>query len=64
MEARIEGGDEELVNATALRFDASDRDLSIEVDYDEVEDSQQFLGLSNIGDVNRPDVDVVISMML
>ena len=27
VEARIEGDDEELINATALRFDASDRDL-------------------------------------
>ena len=62
VEARIEGNDEELVNATALRFDASDRGLSIEVDYDEVEDRQQFLGLFNIGDVDRPDVDVAISM--
>lgn len=62
VEARIKGDDEELVDATALRFDASDRDLSIEVDYDEVEDSQQFLGLFNFGNVDRPDVDVVISM--
>jgi DUF4097 and DUF4098 domain-containing protein YvlB len=61
VEARIEG-DDELVDATALRFKARDRDLSIEVDYDEVEDRQQFLGLFNFGNVDRPDVDVVISM--
>lgn len=62
VEVRIDGDDEKLVDATALRFDASDRHLSLEVDYDEVEDSQQFLGLFNIGDVDRPDVDIEITM--
>lgn len=61
VEARIEG-DEELVDATALRFDATDRELSVKVDYDEVEDSQEFLGLFNIGDVTRPNVDLVLTM--
>lgn len=61
-EVRIDGDDEELVDATALRFDASDRRLTIEVDYDEVEDSQEFLGLFSIGDVDRPDVDIDITM--
>lgn len=62
VEARIEGDDEELVDATALRFDATDRHLGIEVNYDEVEDSQEFLGLFSIGDVDRPDVDFVLTM--
>lgn len=62
VEARIEGDDAEFVDATALRFDGSDRQLSIEVDYDDVEDSQQFLGLFNIGDVDRPAVHLVITM--
>jgi len=62
VKARIEGEDSELVDDTALRFDASDRRLSIEVDYDEVEDSQKFLGLFNIGGVDRPAVHVVLKM--
>lgn len=62
VEARIDGDDETLVDATALRFDATDRRLSIEVDYDEVEDSQEFLGLFSIGDVDRPDVEFVLTM--
>lgn len=62
VKARIDGNDQKLVDATALRFNASDRQLSIEVDYDEVEDSQEFLGLFSIGDVDRPDVDIDITM--
>jgi DUF4097 and DUF4098 domain-containing protein YvlB len=61
VEARIEG-DEDLVEATALRFDATDRTLSVEVDYDEVKDRQEFLGLFSIGDVDRPSVELVLTM--
>lgn len=60
--ARIEGSNAELVDATGLRFESNDRRLSIEVNYDEVEDSQKFLGLFNIGEVDRPAVHLVISM--
>lgn len=62
VEARIESDDSELVDETALRFDRTARRLSIEVDYDEVEDSQKFLGLFNIGDVDRPEVHFTITM--
>jgi DUF4097 and DUF4098 domain-containing protein YvlB len=62
VEARIESDDAELVEKTALRFDATDQRLSIEVDYDEVKDSQEFLGLFNIGDVDRPAVEFTIKM--
>lgn len=62
VKARIEGEDAELVEATRLRFeDGSDR-LSVEVDYEEVEDRQEFLGLFSIGDVDRPDVHLSVTM--
>lgn len=60
--ARIKGNDKELVEATGLHFESDDRRLSIEVDYDEVEDNQKFLGLFNIGGFDRPAVHLTISM--
>jgi len=62
VEARIEGEEAELVDATRLRFEEDDERLSIKVDYEEVEDSQKFLGLFSIGDVDRPDVHLTITM--
>lgn len=62
IEARIEGEDQELVDETAIRFEEGPRHLVIEADYDEVEDSQKFLGLFNFGGVNRPDVHFTITM--
>ena len=62
VEARIEGDDAELVDKTALRFESNDGHLSITVDYDEVKDSQEFLGLFNIGDVDRPPVHITLKM--
>lgn len=62
VEARIEGDNDELVEKTAIRFDEGMGRLGIEVDYDEVEDTQKFLGLFSIGDVDRPDVHFTIRM--
>jgi len=62
VKARIEGEKDELVDATRLRFDESGDRLSVEVDYEEVEDRQEFLGLFNIGDVDRPDVHLSVTM--
>lgn len=60
--ARIESEDAELVDKTAIHFNEGSRRLGIEVDYDEVEDSQEFLGLFNIGSVDRPAVYFTIKM--
>lgn len=62
VEARIEGDDPELVEQMGLEFSDTAHRLAIEVDYDEVEDSQQFLGLFNIGNVDRPSVHFTITM--
>jgi DUF4097 and DUF4098 domain-containing protein YvlB len=62
VEARIDGEDPELVDATRLRFEEDGDRLSVEVDYEEVEDRQEFLGLFNIGDVDRPDVHLSVTM--
>lgn len=62
VEARIEGEDAEFVDKTALQFDERPGRLVIKADYDDVEDTQQFLGLFNIGNVERPDVHFTIRM--
>lgn len=62
VEARIEGDDVDLVEATRLRFAETDGRLSVEVDYDEVEDRQKFLGLFSVGDVDRPAVHLAVTM--
>ncbi|MFB6098476.1 MAG: DUF4097 domain-containing protein [Salinibacter sp.] len=62
LEARIDGDDAELVDKTQLRFESSDQRLSVEVDYDEVKDTQEFLGLFSIGDVDRPSVHLTVKM--
>lgn len=62
VEAQIEGDDQELVDKTALEFDESSGHLAIEVDYDDVEDSQQILGLFSIGDVDHPAAHFTITM--
>lgn len=62
VEAKIEGEDQELVEKTALQFDQTSRRLAMEVDYDDVEDSQEILGLFSIGNVDRPDVHFTITM--
>ncbi|MFB6271520.1 MAG: DUF4097 family beta strand repeat-containing protein [Salinibacter sp.] len=62
VKARIEGDDPELVEKTRLRFNDGDDRLSVEVDYDEVKDSQEFLGLFNIGNVDRPAAHLTIKM--
>lgn len=61
-EARIEGDDAELVDKTRLRFENENDRLSVEVDYEEVKDSQKFLGLFNIGNVDRPAVHLTVKM--
>jgi len=62
VEARIEGDDPKLVDETRLRFEGGEAHRTLQVDYDEVEDSQEFLGLFNIGDVDRPAVHLTIKM--
>ncbi len=62
VEARIEGEEGDLVDATRLRFDEGNEHLSVEVDYEEVEDTQKFLGLFSIGDVDRPAVHFSVTM--
>lgn len=62
MEARIEGDDSELVDNTILHVEEEDDNLSVEVDYDEVKDSQEFLGLFSIGKVDRPAVHIALKM--
>jgi len=62
VEARIEDDAAELVDATRFRIEEDDGHLSIEADYEEVEDSQKFLGLFSIGDVDRPEVHLTITM--
>ena len=62
VKARIDGEEADLVDATRLRFDVDDERLFVEVDYEEVEDRQEFLGLFSIGDVDRPDVHLTITM--
>ena len=62
MEARIEDDEAELVDVIHLRIEENDGRLSIEVDDEEVEDSQKFLGLFSIGNVDRPDVHLTIKM--
>jgi DUF4097 and DUF4098 domain-containing protein YvlB len=61
-EARIEGDDAELVDKTRLRFEEGNGRFSVEVDYEEVKDSQKFLGLFSIGNVDRPDVHLTVKM--
>ena len=60
--ARVEGDDAELVDKTRLRFEKGSGRLSIEVDDEEVEDSQKFLGLFSIGNVDQPDVHLTLKM--
>lgn len=62
VDARIKGDDPELVDKTRLRFETENDRLAIEVDYEDVEDSQEFLGLFNIGSVDRPAVHLTITM--
>lgn len=62
VEAQIEGDDAELVDKMKLNFDEGFGRLVIEADYDEVKDTQEFLGLFSIGDVDRPDVHFNIRM--
>lgn len=62
VDARIEGDDAELVEKTVIRFDHRAGRLVVEADYDDVEDTQEFLGLFSIGDVDRPDVHFTVKM--
>ena len=62
VEARIEGEDSELVDKTRIQFEEGGNNLTVEVDYDEVKDSQEFLGLFSFGDVDRPSVHFTIEM--
>jgi len=62
MEARIEGDDQDLVDKTALRIEAEPRRFAVEVDYDEVKDSQKFLGLIKIGNIDQPAVHITLKM--
>ena len=62
IEARIAGDDSELVDLTEVRIAGGGGRLDIETDYDEVEDSQKFLGLFNFGDTDKPDVHYTLTI--
>lgn len=62
VEARIEAESPEYVEKTAIRFERDSRRLIIEADYEEVKDEQKFLGLFNVGNVDRPAVDFTVAM--
>ena len=62
IEVRIEGDDQELVDMTAIRIDGSGRRVTIETDYDDVEDEQKFMGLFNFGDADKPATHYTIQM--
>ena len=53
VEVRIEADEQDLVDKTRIRFDASTERVEIETDYDELQDS--FLGFFNFGSTDRPE---------
>lgn len=62
VDVRIEADEQELVDKTRIRIDGGGHRVDIETDYDEVEDSQKFLGLFNIGSVDKPETHYTLRM--
>lgn len=62
IDVRIEGDDQDLVDQTEIRIEGGGRNLDIETDYEEVEDSQKFLGLFNFGDTDKPDAHYTLKI--
>lgn len=60
IDVRIEGGDQEDVDATRIRIDGGDRELRIETDYDAVE--RRLLGLIKMGSGDRPTTEYTLRM--
>ena len=61
IDVRIEGEEQELVDATQIRIDGSGGRVTIETDYDELEN--RFLGIFNMGsDGDRPPTFYTIRM--
>lgn len=62
VDVRIAGDDPELVDLTEIRIQGGGRRLDIETDYEEVEDSQKFLGLFNFGETDKPDTHYTLKI--
>lgn len=60
IDVRIEGEEQEHVDATRIRVEESSREVQIETDYDALENS--FLGLFDTGDEDRPATFYTIRM--
>lgn len=60
IEVRIEGEEQEHVDATRIAISGSGDRVTIETDYDEVEN--RFLGIFNMGDGDRPATTYAIQM--